>query len=86
MLEHLVLVDPNASPAKKRDAREWLLQSWASVHPWGSGSVYPCFPDSDLDDWGRAYYGDNYPRLLEVKRRYDPDNTFRFGQSIPLRQ
>jgi FAD/FMN-containing dehydrogenase len=86
LLEHLVLVDPNASPAKKRDAREWLLQSWASVHPWGSGSVYPCFPDRDLDDWGRAYYGDNYPRLLEVKGRYDPDNAFRFEQSIPLRQ
>jgi len=86
LLEHLVLVDPNASPAQKRGAREWVLQSWASVHPWGSGSVYPCFPDSDLNDWGRAYYGDNYRRLLEVKRRYDPDNAFRFRQSIPLRR
>ena len=86
LLEHLVLVEPNASPAKKQGAREWVRQSWASVHPWGSGSVYPCFPDDDLDDWGRAYYGANYPRLLEVKRRYDPDNAFRFGQSIPIRR
>lgn len=24
-------------------------------------------------DWRRAYWGDNYARLLEVKEKYDPD-------------
>jgi hypothetical protein len=47
--------------------------------------VYPNFPDPDLKDWARAYYGGNYDRLLRVKARYDPDDFFRFRQSLPSR-
>jgi FAD/FMN-containing dehydrogenase len=85
LLEHLVFVEPESSAAAKQAAHQWVTRSWGSVHPWGAGRVYPNFPDPDLDDWGRAYYGDNYPRLSTIKAEYDPDNVFRFEQSLPIR-
>jgi FAD/FMN-containing dehydrogenase len=85
LLEHLIVVHPRAAGEDKRAALQWVRRSWASVHPWGSGRVYPSFPDPDLDDWGRAYYGEHYPHLRKVKARYDPDDVFRFNQSVPTR-
>ena len=51
LIQHLLVIDPDA---KSEAAREWLTQSWAIVHPHGSGGVYPNFPDLDLEDWARA--------------------------------
>ncbi|MFE0105827.1 FAD-binding oxidoreductase [Streptomyces sp. NPDC059009] len=51
------------------------------------------YPDIDLGDpayntsatpWHALYYKDNYPRLQEIKGRYDPRDTFRHSQSIRL--
>lgn len=44
--------------------------------------MYPNFPDPELDGWARAYHGDNLERLLQVKATYDPDDVFRFPQSL----
>ena len=83
LLKHTAAVDLHA-PARERDAaRQWLARSHASVHRWGSGGVYPNFPDADLTDWPHAYHGANYARLRRVKARYDPDGFFRFHQAIP---
>ena len=83
LLLHVAVVEPDAPAAERDAARDWLARSWASVHPWGTGRVYPNFPDPDLEDWARAYHGTNFERLARVKARYDPDGFFRFHQSIP---
>ena len=81
-LKHATTVDAASSNETKASARRWLTESWKSVRPWGSGHVFPNFPDPTLEDWQHAYYGNNYDRLLKVKRTYDPDNVFRFHQSL----
>lgn len=60
----------------------WVDRSWSIAHTEGSGRVYPNFPDLDLDDWARAYHGDNHDRLVAVKSAYDPDQFFDFPQAI----
>jgi FAD/FMN-containing dehydrogenase len=76
LLKQAVEVDPAGSTAEREEARRWLARSWELAHEWGSGGVYPNFPDTDLDRWDEAYWGTNRERLLEVKASYDPDGVF----------
>jgi FAD/FMN-containing dehydrogenase len=82
LLKQEVVVDAGASEAERQAARGWLSRSWGLVHAWGSGGVYPNFPDPELENWGRAYHGANLDRLRRVKATYDPENVFRFDQSV----
>jgi FAD/FMN-containing dehydrogenase len=85
LLKHELVLDPDASTPATAAGRRWLTRSWALVHPWGSGGVYPNFPDPELENPGRAYYGINLERLVGVKRRYDPDHVFGVGLGgVPL--
>jgi FAD/FMN-containing dehydrogenase len=61
----------------------WLAGIRDEMRPFMTGGAYVNSPDRDLTDWLHAYYGPNLPRLMEVKRRYDRDEVFRFEQSIP---
>ncbi|HZR80910.1 MAG TPA: FAD-binding oxidoreductase [Candidatus Binatia bacterium] len=62
--------------------REWLEGFAARMDPYSSGFAYQNLIDPTLEDWQRAYYGSNHPRLTEVKQTYDPDDVFRFPQGI----
>ena len=70
LLKQAVVVDPGVPAAAREAERRWLARSWALMHPWGSGGVYPNFPDPDLEDPERAYHGPNLERLLRVEARY----------------
>src|SRR5262249_31673415 len=75
-LEHSVVVPAGFGGAATEAARAWLSDSWELVHPSGSGGVYANFPDPDLPDAKRAYWGGNLERLRRVKETYDPEGLF----------
>jgi len=57
--------------------------------------IYKLVPDAGsyvsesdfmLKDWSRAFWGSNYPRLLAVKQRYDPDGLFTVHHGVGSEQ
>ena len=62
---------------------DWLAAGYHQLAPFGTRQAYQNFIDPSLPDWPAAYYGANLPRLSRVKHRYDPDDVFRFPQSVP---
>jgi FAD/FMN-containing dehydrogenase len=63
--------------------RGWIRDAWTRLRPSSTGRTYINFQTSDEgDDRIRATYGSNYERLVEIKRKYDPDNLFRVNRNI----
>jgi FAD/FMN-containing dehydrogenase len=71
LLKHGAVVDAAAPASTREAARGWLASSWETAHPWGTGGVYPNFPDPTLNGSARAYHGANLDRLRRVKASYD---------------
>lgn len=72
-----------ADPGSDSEHLEWLAGIRDEMREFMTGGAYINSPDRDLVDWLHAYYGDNLPRLMDVKRKYDPRDVFNFEQSIP---
>jgi FAD/FMN-containing dehydrogenase len=60
----------------------WADALWRALRPYSRGAVYANFLGDEGEQRVRAAYGDNYDRLVEVKRTYDPANMFRLNNNI----
>ncbi|GAB5510112.1 MAG: FAD-binding oxidoreductase [Hyphomicrobiales bacterium] len=49
-----------------------------------TGGAFFNYPETDRPNWQLAYWGQNFERLQQVKRAYDPGNVFRHALSIPV--
>ncbi|MEV5315099.1 FAD-binding oxidoreductase [Streptomyces sp. NPDC052610] len=70
-------------PADDERCVGWVRDVRGHVRPWSTGAVYLNFIGDEGADRVRAGLGpENTARLAELKRRYDPDNVFRFNHNI----
>jgi FAD/FMN-containing dehydrogenase len=61
----------------------WARRFIQAFQPHRADTVYVNFLDADEDSRVREAYGDQtYPRLVEVKAKYDPDNVFHHNKNI----
>jgi FAD/FMN-containing dehydrogenase len=80
---NLVLPSVWIDPADTDENVAWSRETFAALRPhFGTGRWLNYLGDDQAEDAVRAAYGPNYDRLVEVKRRYDPDNTFHLNHNI----
>jgi len=66
----------------RQEADAYVKEFDRVVQPLSNGHSYQNYPHRDNVDFGRMYFGGNLGRLLEVKRKYDPDNLFTYPQGL----
>ena len=71
-------LDPSETEANVR----WVRETFAALEPYMAPRVYVNYLGDDESGRTRDAYGPNYDRLVNLKRRYDPDNRFRLNQNI----
>ena len=78
----LVLVSNWVNPEEDEKHIEWTRRSWNDMQPYSSKRVYVNALGIEGEQRVREAYGENYDRLLALKKRYDPKNIFRMNQNI----
>jgi FAD/FMN-containing dehydrogenase len=79
----MVIVGLDSDPAAALTLKNWATDYWEAVHPYNLAGAYPNFMMADEGEARvRASFGDNYARLVSLKRKYDPRNLFHVNQNI----
>jgi FAD/FMN-containing dehydrogenase len=60
----------------------WARDFFKASAPYASAGAYVNFMTEEEGDRVAAAYGSNYERLVEIKKRYDPQNVFHLNQNI----
>ena len=70
-------------PAQTDRCIAWARETYAAMKPFmASGRYVNYLADDETGDPVAAAYGPNYPRLQELKAKYDPGNFFHMNQNI----
>ena len=60
----------------------WSREFFEATKPYASAGAYVNFMTAEEGDRVASAYGPNYDRLVEIKRKYDPDNVLHMNQNI----
>ena len=71
-----------SNDAGQATCRSYLDEFAEVLAQYGNGQANQNYPRRDNRHYQQMYWGDNLHTLCMVKRKYDPDNLFRFGQTV----
>jgi len=80
---NLLLPGTWMEPAENEANIAWVRETHAALRPYLSERRWLNYLGDDQGiDGIRGAYGPNYDRLVEIKRRVDPENVFHHNQNI----
>jgi hypothetical protein len=71
-----------SDPAADEANIAWAREMYAVLRPFGMDAVYVNNLGDEGNELVKAAYGENYDRLVMLKRKYDRDNLFRLNQNV----
>ena len=69
-------------PQQEQQVKAYLDDCMKLLDPLGNGESYQNYPRLSQTDYRQRYWAEQFPKLLAIKRKYDPDNSFRYAQSV----
>jgi len=80
---NLVILGEWMDPAQNQACIAWTRKSYADLEAFMKPGRYVNYlADDEAGDPAAAAYGPNYPRLQQIKAKYDPGNFFHVNQNI----
>ena len=78
----MVIVGVDPDPANNETMIAWAKEYSEALHSYTAGGAYINMIMDEGQERIKAAYRDNYPRLVEIKNKYDPTNFFHINQNI----
>jgi FAD/FMN-containing dehydrogenase len=69
-------------PSMAEKCITWAQEFASALNAFGASDAYVNYLGDEGPSAVKASYGANYARLAALKKKYDPDNFFRFNQNI----
>ena len=79
---NLVMTGQWSDPADTAANLAWVRDTFAALEPYTAPKAYVNYLGDDESARVASAYGPNLDRLVEIKRRYDPENLFRLNHNI----
>jgi FAD/FMN-containing dehydrogenase len=72
------------TPEEDKVNIDWARTSWRELRRFSTGGTYVNFlTEEEGAERVHAAYRTNYKRLVEIKKKWDPENLFRMNKNIP---
>ena len=78
----MVILAGGGDPAADESNIQWVGDYSDAIAPYSQAGGYVNFMSEDDGGRSQVNYESNYDRLVEIKKKYDPDNVFHVNQNI----